>query len=546
MLAAQQAVVTAANAVVVGLSEGDAAHSEVVAAKMVLTDAEAAVAATQMAIDDAATLAAKSDPLTLTGGAAQKAVKTVNSALRSPPSGSTTAAEWLKQDPREGTFVKYVDSGADVTGALFSASGSRTRRFRSRQSARRWTPVPCPATNVGDILLPAFKASTSKDAPSLGTGWMGAVHEREYKRDGSGTLTAADDVVVMDMVTTYTNQDPAGDEYYATYYRAAGQDEIAAGDFADTDGALILADGRSKLAKSGGLPSGVSQMFEYDGGAGHKPVLTGDNVLQGTFNGVPGKFSCTNADCTASTNASGALSIDGGNAGMWVFTPNGDPEKIVVEGVIPDVDYLTFGYWVETTTDTSTTRPRTEPVWSYVYTHSPQISVYHLLDGYSWTRRSSARPVTIPAAGIFARRAYDPESGGDVETAGRFTADASLTADFDARTFYLRRQRPAVRSPTSCTPVRQSIRRVQRHHFTNGHAHGAYGAARLWRRTDSNLEFAACRLPGPLQRAVLTRHSQAATPHPKSGVAAVSHNRASPGLRGRHASDRKTILLVSV
>ena len=81
MLAAQQGVVTAANAVVLGLSEGDAPHSEVVAAKMVLSDAEKAVAATQMKIDDAAKMAARSDPLTLTGGAIQTALKAVNTAI---------------------------------------------------------------------------------------------------------------------------------------------------------------------------------------------------------------------------------------------------------------------------------------------------------------------------------------------------------------------------------------------------------------------------------------------------------------------------------
>ena len=55
---------------------------------------------------------------------------------------------------------------------------------------------------------------------------MGAVHEREYKRDGSSTLTAADDVVVMDMVTAYTNQEPAGDEYYATYYAIGAEVDV--------------------------------------------------------------------------------------------------------------------------------------------------------------------------------------------------------------------------------------------------------------------------------------------------------------------------------
>ena len=81
---AQEGVVTAAKAVVVGLSEGDAPHSEVVAAKMDLADAEAAVATTEMAIEDAATLAAKSAPLVLVGAAVQTALGSVNTKVAKP------------------------------------------------------------------------------------------------------------------------------------------------------------------------------------------------------------------------------------------------------------------------------------------------------------------------------------------------------------------------------------------------------------------------------------------------------------------------------
>ena len=136
---------------------------------------------------------------------------------------------------------------------------------------------------------------------------MADVHEREYKRAGGSTLTGADDVVVMDMVTTYTNQDPAGDEYYATYYATGtdgvGDDQVgrrrrrtpyrSGPPFAGTDGALMLERGRSKLAKSSGFPSGENQLYTYDGGSSNRKVATGDDVLLGTFNGVPGKFSCS-------------------------------------------------------------------------------------------------------------------------------------------------------------------------------------------------------------------------------------------------------------
>ena len=115
---------------------------------------------------------------------------------------------------------------------------------------------------------------------------------------------------------------------------------------------------------------------------------------------------------------------------MWVFTPNGDPEKIVVEGVIADVDYLTFGYWVETTTDKvngkTTYRVGVGHTPTHTHANAGDPSLSQRLRRFSGNATYKG-----PAAGIFARRAYDPESGGTVETAGRFTADATLMADFD-------------------------------------------------------------------------------------------------------------------
>ena len=236
-----------------------------------------------------------------------------------------------------------------MTGALFSVGVSDQKVSVTAIGAAVETDNGLGVNAGGPVLdLPAFKASTSKDAPSLGMGWMSGVHEREYKRAGGGTLTGADDVVVMDMVTTYTNQDPAGDEYYATYYGDI-QPEISAA--AATDGAVNLTAAAASLSKSSGFPSLESQTYTFDGGAGNKPELKGDNVLLGTFNGVQGKFSCTDGSCVAETNAGGSLSLSSDGGQNWVFTPDGDPEKIVVMGVIEDVDYLTFGYWVETTTD---------------------------------------------------------------------------------------------------------------------------------------------------------------------------------------------------
>ena len=415
LLAAQQAVVNAANAVHMELVEGDAPNSQVVAARMVLEAAQEAAEATQALITAAAEEAAKSDPLNLTGAEIQKAVRAVHNAFSATP----TAAEWAEQDPSDATFVKY----GTTTGEIYSYGVSDQKISVTAVGAAVETDTT-PGNAVLD--LPAFKASTTKNAPSAGMGWMGAVHEREYKRAGGGTLTTADDVVVMDLVTTYTNQEAAGDEYYATYY---GVTKAEIDGTAGTNGAVNLVDtdrSAAKLAMSSGFPSGVSQTYVYDGGSGNKPVATGDDVLLGRFNGVPGKFSCTDATCTASTNASGALSL-GSGAGNWVFTPDGDPERIVIMGVIEDVDYLTFGYWVETTTDNINDKT----TYRVGVTHTPTHTAPNPGADIAATVTGNAT-YTGPAAGVFARRAYDPESGGDVETAGRFTADAELVADFDA------------------------------------------------------------------------------------------------------------------
>ena len=414
LLAAQQDVVTAANAVVLALSEGDAPHSQVVAAKMVLSSAEAAVGATQMTIGEAAKMVARSTPLNLTGAEIQKAVGAVHGKLTAVEAIAST--EWMEQDPTDITFVRY--DGAEPA-PIYSFSVSNQKISVKALGAA----VETDTKPVNDILdLPAFKASPSTDAPSLGAGWIGSVHEREYKRAGSGTLTAADDVVVMDMVTNYTNQALAGDEYYATYYSVAGKPELDLTSIAARNGAVDLADGRSTLAMSSGFPSGVSQRFVYDGGMGNKLIAKGDDVLLGSFNGVPGKFSCTDGFCTASTNASSLLSLGSGDSGNWVFLPDGDPEKIVVKGVIADVNYLAFGYWVETTTDMINDKT-TYRVGVTQMSVGPGIEIPTMVTGNATYKG--------PAAGMFARRAYDPESGGNVETAGRFTADATLTADFD-------------------------------------------------------------------------------------------------------------------
>ena len=76
-----------------------------------------------------------------------------------------------------------------------------------------------------------------------------------------------------------------------------------------------------------------------------------ERMFDGTFYGVPGTFACSevSTECRAEMSADGmTLSF----AGDWSFTPDGvmeeaDLDNIIVKGVVLDMDYMDFGYWLK-------------------------------------------------------------------------------------------------------------------------------------------------------------------------------------------------------
>ena len=88
---------------------------------------------------------------------------------------------------------------------------------------------------------------------------------------------------------------------------------------------------------------------------------------------------------------------------------------------------MTFGYWLETVTDRE------------VGTTNYRVGVYTPLAGArSGTINAAVTGSAMyqgPAAGLFAKREYHPESGGEIVVAGRFTARAELEVDFDRADF---------------------------------------------------------------------------------------------------------------
>ena len=407
MLAAQKAVVAAANAVA---AEAGASADDVAAANEDVTSYTAMIAATE-----------KMKPLDLVGASVKKGLKNRHTTLATALAAATTDADartaaWAELDPMNAAFDSDGSGTTDGDGAQFSLTVSNQKLSVTTSAARTGHPAITPSDSKA-----RYKASTDRVAPSLGEGWTGSMHERTYKTRDTSTLTAGDDVTVKDILTTYTNQDASEGRRYTEFFPS----NTTAVTAITTDGTLTLAAAAQSKAMSAGFPAANQQVYLYDGGTGttSRPLADASNPLIGTYYGVPGRFTCTGNDCTATRSASGTLSLGTAN---WRFTPDGDPSAIRIPDTNTDSDYLTFGYWLEEVTDAAgTTAYRAGVYYPAAGSRTGQIAA----------TVTGEATYTGPAAGLFAKREYDPEGGGTVETAGQFTADATLTADFDRAQF---------------------------------------------------------------------------------------------------------------
>ena len=104
----------------------------------------------------------------------------------------------------------------------------------------------------------------------------------------------------------------------------------------------------SSLFKSPAFPTAENQKYTYTDdspGTTTDEETRGGRTLDGTFADVAGKFVCsaTAVACSAENDKDGKLQK---LVGTWTFVP--DNAKGYVRDVVPDLDFLSFGYWVET------------------------------------------------------------------------------------------------------------------------------------------------------------------------------------------------------
>ncbi|MCY4421031.1 MAG: hypothetical protein OXC42_07265 [Gammaproteobacteria bacterium] len=241
---------------------------------------------------------------------------------------------------------------------------------------------------------------------------------------------------VEDMIVLYNDVGPHTDESYGTVFDIVGSGEDALVDgVASTDpdtGVLTLATTvGDAIYTVDGFPSGDRQTFEV---MDDPKTAADDREKQGTFYGVPGKFTCIATSCSATTDNKGKLvTISEG----WTFTPTGNIEDIKVKGVIPDADYMVMGYWLEKTTDTAGKT-------TYEFSHiSDGARAYigaaigardadsGVITGAEAHAVTKTAKYAGPATGMYIMKTLD-SLGGAISpfSSGQFVANAMLTANF--------------------------------------------------------------------------------------------------------------------
>ena len=179
----------------------------------------------------------------------------------------------------------------------------------------------------------------------------------------------------------------------------------------------VLATDNGKIASSS-FPSGASTSrtyVEYDA-----DTATGRaSQFSGTFDGASGMFRCVaSGGCTVSTDAMGKFNAL--TAAQWEFTPNAGATVAK-----PDGDYLTYGFWLDTKTkDGNVTQYETVQTFA-----SSSLDPSTGLSTVTGTATYDGH-----AAGVYVHESKKEDGTLDTAMSGRFTADVSLKAYFDATT----------------------------------------------------------------------------------------------------------------
>ncbi len=267
------------------------------------------------------------------------------------------------------------------------------------------------------ILVTDNRAGTSANPFPSG------ITEQAVTRDADGTLTV--DVNGVEMDDEYmggegtagsdawnsvilTKTDALGTEDTVVFYTdiSAPADTLLTDRYPQTELDDALHEDRVEKVQSDGFPSDPGTTYMYTGLDGER-----SKSVEGTFDGVPGQFTCITTACTVMADGMGDLATSEG----WRFTPN-SPNTATFKD--PDVSYAYFGWWLNKP-EANDDMHDVEVFAGGTTDHETAVTV--AMEGNA--------TYSGPAAGKYVTKSYTAGAHSD-SGVGHFTARANLTAKF--------------------------------------------------------------------------------------------------------------------
>ncbi len=225
--------------------------------------------------------------------------------------------------------------------------------------------------------------------------------------DYAGRETNAGSGDWNDFTLTKTNTDESEDTLVIYTDIEAPSDKLLTAQYTQTQLDDALDEMTVGKAQSSGFPSSPGTSWDYTGEADERA-----KTVTGTFDGVPGQFTCTaTADCTVMTDSEGEVEP----SENWRFTPASPLTAMVKD---PDAAYAYFGWWLNKPKDNTAVHD-VEVFAGGTTGH--EANVTNDIEGNA--------TYTGAAAGKYVTKSFSAGVQNDAGV-GHFTATANLTAKF--------------------------------------------------------------------------------------------------------------------
>ena len=337
------------------------------------------------------------------------------------------AANAAKSVAADGTDAQQAEAANAVTAANAAVSAANAEHAEAVMTADASpydkairTPATTPAISAtaartgDDVTVEVFTDGAEGDASDAGNGWYRADVENEDDSAETATVYTNIENTIMLFSVVHTS----ATDGVLTLATSGNDALVALNKFASSDDFPHSPDGELTITYDDATDSEHKRTFS------------------GSFDKVPGDFSCDGAGttCTITANADGAITE---LVGMWTFIPDylgEDNESMAGDGVdqvasrkddltepmveVVDVDHLVFGWWTKVDEDDDSVAFRT-------FSDGRQAYNVDIIDGLEGTATYEG-----PAAGRYAVKTFTGNAKINSIRTGEFTATAELTATF--------------------------------------------------------------------------------------------------------------------